>query len=69
MNVNEALDLSNALSAAGQEDYDLVLYQVNGNFLPQRNATGNFCLEKVFKNQAHMLLLFSRPPNCIEASN
>jgi len=69
MNVNEALDLSNALSAAGQEDYDLVLYQVNGNFLPQRNATGNFCLEKVFKNQAHMLLLFSRPPNCIETSN
>ena len=68
-NADETSTLSDVLSEAGQEGFNLVLYQIRGNYLPQSNDTGGFCVEKVFKNQAHILLLFSRASICTESPN
>ena len=67
-NSDETVDLSKVMSEAEQEGYNLVLYQVGGNNVPQSNTIEGFCLDKVFKNQAHMLMLYSRMPNCNEIS-
>jgi hypothetical protein len=63
---DEASTLSNILSDARLGRFGLVLYQVKGNDIPQPVEYGEFCLEKIFKNQAHTLLLFSRITACID---
>jgi hypothetical protein len=68
-NVDENSDLLRVLSEARQGSFNEVLYQVRENYLPQADETGDFCIEKIFKNQAHRLLLFSRIPKCPEISN
>jgi hypothetical protein len=67
-NADETSSLSNVLSEARQKGFSLVLVQVRDDFIPRPDATGDFCLEKVFKNQAHILLLFSGSGNCAQPS-
>jgi len=67
-NADETSVLSSVLLDAGQNGFSEVLVQVPDNFMPQKNATGDFCLEKVFRNQAHTLLLFSSNRYCAKPS-
>ncbi len=66
---DENAALLQVLAEAEQQNYDLVLWQVRGNQIPQRSASGRFCQLKEFRNQAHRLLLFSALGTCEHASS
>jgi hypothetical protein len=54
--------LSEALAKADADNFDVVLYQVTGNQIPQIDDSHNFVQEKIFKNDAHTLVVYSRTP-------
>jgi hypothetical protein len=68
-NADETAVLSDALSNAGQNGFSEVLVQVPDDFIPQPDAARDYCLEKVFKNQAHKLLLFSTNRYCVKPAS
>jgi hypothetical protein len=55
--------LAEALKTAAAGDFDVVLYQVTGSEVPQLEDTHGFAEEKRFKNDAHLLIVFTRPAN------
>lgn len=59
---NETLALSGVLSEAKLDEFGLVLWQVKGPNLPQTSGDASSCLVHVFRNQAHILMLFSVRP-------
>jgi hypothetical protein len=52
--------LSEALAKADADNFDVVLYQVAGNKIPQIADSHNFVQEKIFKNEAHTLVIYRR---------
>jgi hypothetical protein len=60
--------LMNVLSAAESQGYSLVLWQIRGQSVPLRSASGVFCQVKVFRNEAQALALFARDGSCVNAS-
>ena len=52
--------LSQALAQASADNFEVVLYQVAGNQIPQIADSHNFVQEKIFKNDAHTLVVFYR---------
>jgi hypothetical protein len=58
----ESDNLSKMLVFAGDNDFDVVVYQVLGTDIPRARETGDFHLEKVFRNEAHVLLVYSKAP-------
>ncbi|HEY5983438.1 MAG TPA: hypothetical protein VIU38_08190, partial [Anaerolineales bacterium] len=67
-NADEAGALAEVLSEAANKGFDAVLFQVKDEPLPLPDGTGAFCLEKTFRNQAHVLLLFSKGGPCQQAA-
>lgn len=56
--------LPGVLSQARRGNFDLILYQVGISYVPTRVALGEYCIEKIFQNQAQRLLLLSRKGKC-----
>lgn len=52
--------LSESLAVADAGNFDVVLYQVAGNEIPQIDAAHGFAEEKIFTNDAHTLVVYSR---------
>lgn len=52
--------LSEALAKAHADNFDVVLYQVAGNQIPQVANSHNFVQEKIFENEAHTLVVYYR---------
>jgi len=52
--------ISQALDQADAGNFDVVLYQVTGNEVPQNVAAHNFVQEIIFMNDAHRLIVYSR---------
>ena len=59
---NDSLSLSQALTEAENNNFDIVLFQVFGSELPQVKDMHGFSEEKLFKNDAHTLIVFERNP-------
>ncbi len=55
---SESDELARALQSASAGKYGVVVYQVLGNSVPAVADTGQFVLAKVFRNQAHTLLVY-----------
>ena len=53
--------ISEALAQAEAANFDVVLYQIAGNEIPQIADSHNFVEEKIIKNDAHTLIIFSNP--------
>ena len=52
--------VSEALVNADNDNFDVVLYQIAGNEVPQIADSHNFVEEKIFRNDAHMLIVYRR---------
>ncbi len=50
------------LDFAAQNNFTVVVYHVLGKDIPQVQATGYFQAAKVFRNQAHILVVYSATP-------
>ncbi len=61
-NQNEAIILTGMLDEAGKNNFSVVLYQVLGKDAPQPQSTSGFHLEKVFQNDAHILVVYAKTP-------
>jgi hypothetical protein len=58
--------LSDALTKADADNFDVVLYQVAGDQIPQIADSHHFVQEKVFKNDAHTLVVYYRTSTAAE---
>jgi hypothetical protein len=54
--------LSEALAKANADNFDVVLYQVAGDQIPQVADSHHFIQEKIFRNAAHTLVVYQRSP-------
>jgi hypothetical protein len=52
--------LSEALMKANADDFDVILYQIAGDQIPQIVDAQNFVQEKIFRNDAHTLVVYYR---------
>jgi hypothetical protein len=52
--------LSAALAKANAENFDVVLYHLAGNEIPQIEDSHGFAAEQIFKNDAHSLIVYQR---------
>jgi hypothetical protein len=59
---DDSLSLSQALTEAENNNFDIVLFQVLGSELPQVKDMHDFSEEKIFKNDAQTLIVFERNP-------
>ncbi len=60
---DNALSLSQAAAEAERDDMQVILFQVLGKDVPGANAAGpNFQETKIFKNEAHTLIVYTRKP-------
>ncbi len=59
---NEGVIVSKMLNEAKRDNFSIVLYQVLEKDIPQMQHTSGFRLEKVFQNDAHILVVYSRAP-------
>ena len=58
---NDSVSLSRALAEADTEKFNIVLFQVLGNEIPNPNDTKHyFYEEKIFRNDAHILIVYHR---------
>ncbi len=63
MNDNDTVSLSRGLAEADATQYNIVLFQVLGSEIPDiSNANATFYEEKIFKNDAHTLVIYHRIP-------
>lgn len=56
----QTLAVENALRDAARDGRHLVLYHVRGDTVPEPAEMHGFDVEKVFRNQAHILVLYAR---------
>jgi len=60
---SNSLSLSRALVQAEDDNINIILFQVLGNEKPQTIASGQlFRVEKIFQNDAHILIVYHRKP-------
>ena len=60
---SNSLSLSRALVQAEDDEINIVLFQVLGNEKPEAITSGPlFHVEKVFQNDAHILIVYHRNP-------
>ena len=55
-----------ALAKADADNFNVVLYQLAGNDVPQIAVSHNFVEEKVFKNDAHTLIVYYRTSTLVK---
>jgi hypothetical protein len=60
-NDSDSESLSAAVAEAGDNQFDIILFQVAGDS-PPRIAAGQFQEEKIFRNAVRMLIVYQRNP-------
>jgi hypothetical protein len=58
---DESALMDSLLAASELDKFDVVLYHVLGDTIPAPNNLHGYGMEKIFRNQAHVLVLFSHP--------
>jgi hypothetical protein len=61
---DDSSSLADALAEARMRGFGLVLFQPQAESIPQPAEMSGYCLQQVFKNQAHQLLLYSSSLKC-----
>jgi hypothetical protein len=57
---NEDAALSRILASAEVDNFNIVLYHVLGKDIPQPQETSHFQQEKIIRNNAHLLVVYSK---------
>ena len=60
---SNSVSLSQALTEAVKGNFNVVLFQLQGNEIPRLNDMYGFSQEKIFKNDAHTLIVFDKKPS------